>query len=74
MNNPYAPPQSEPYYQGPADGKTVRSVGFVILIGLIVPGLPSLLMGRTVPGLALLLAVPFAFALFGPIWGLYLFA
>jgi hypothetical protein len=64
---PSPPPQVKPW---PA---TV-----IWLVGLFVPGLPSLLMRRSVAGFVrfafLILLVPFAFAFFGPFWDLVLFA
>lgn len=46
----------------------------VVLLGLCVPGLPALIMKRPISGVAMLLAIPAAFAFFGPVWGEYLFA
>ncbi|MCG8649076.1 MAG: hypothetical protein MI861_04550 [Pirellulales bacterium] len=54
------------------------SVLQVVLLGLLIPGLPSALIGRSAAGmlkfLTLSLTIPFAFVVFGPLWGEVMFA
>lgn len=45
----------------------------VTIVGLVVSGLPAILMRRRLVGICLLLVIPISFMFFGPIWGLVLF-
>ena len=75
--NPYESPRSDGELVSSFDAPDLEprryGVGFVLFIGVIVPGLPSMLMNRRGVGIALILVIPLAYVFFGPIWGLFLF-
>jgi hypothetical protein len=77
--NPYEPPRAPGIAppEEPARGR-IWPVWLVIATALVLPGLPSLAMlgwrRRGLVFLVLVLVVPAAFAFFGPIWDLILFA
>ena len=73
--NPYAPSIVDDAKVMALDNRRPRRLGvaFIVLLGLLLPGLPSIMLGRRVPGLLLLLTIPASFVFFGPIWGAYLF-
>lgn len=73
MVNPYAPPIAAPAAHRVGPTSSVPSVLMVTIVGLVVPGLPTILMRRRLVGICLLLAIPLSFMFFGPIWGLVLF-
>jgi hypothetical protein len=74
--NPYSPPISASAVsrQDKRVEATVPSMLLVTAAGVVVPGLPALLMRRRISGTFLLLAIPVSFLFFGPLWGLVLFA
>jgi hypothetical protein len=79
MINPYAPPGTQAdSHQSVKSLRKPWSDFAILVLGVLVPGLPSLMMRRSVAGmvrfLILLLIIPASFALFGPFWGEVLFA
>lgn len=75
MLNPYSPPRTDPAAEPVLEEQhdQVMLASTVITLGLVVPGLPSILMKRQWTGLLILISIPAAFAFFGPIWGEYIF-
>ncbi len=79
MINPYAPPSTQTdSLQLASSLPKPWSSAAIVVVGVLVPGLPSLMMRRSVAGLCrflvLLLLIPVGFAFFGPFWGEILFA
>ena len=71
--NPYSPPLTASAAQGVRPTASVPSVLMVMVVGLVVPGLPSILMHQRILGVCLMLAIPTSFLFFGPIWGVVFF-
>ena len=79
MINPYSPPSAQTDSLQLASSLPMPwSTAAIVVVGVLVPGLPSLMMRRSAAGIArffvLLLQIPVGFAFFGPIWGEILFA
>ena len=80
MVNPYKSstlPSESATIRAPLQG-TRYSVAIVIVLGLLLPGLPTLLMRRNRSGnawcIGLVAIVPISFVFFGPFWDAVLFA
>lgn len=78
MDNPYEAPRAlEPVRVRKAPRVSVWSVPATVVCGLILPGVPSVLMRRSVSasicGGLIFLAIPVSFGFFGPFWGMVLF-
>mgnify|MGYP001821825083 CR=1 FL=1 len=72
--NPYSPPEQDVLVELPSRSAAwTLSVGATVTLGFLAPGVPLMMMKRWLAGLAWLLAIPVAFAFFGPFWGLILF-
>lgn len=83
MVNPYQSPSCETSNDGKllVDENASHAgwnLALIFIIGLAVPGLPSMLIRRDRVGLARMLvlavSVPIGFIFFGPVWGEWLFA
>ena len=79
MINPYEPPVTESEWTSMATvTRKPLDARMVVVAGLLIPGLPSLLMRRSSRGIfyfvMLLLTIPLALLFFGPFWDLVLFA
>lgn len=79
MINPYEPPRTPSRYiaSNPPTSRRPLPAIAVWLLGLIVPGSPSLFMRPSAAGIVrfivLAAAIPLAFVFFGPVWDLILF-
>ncbi len=75
VNNPYAPPSTYSRSHRPLDASRSRPLSkfLIVFLGIVLPGLPAILMNRRVSGIALLVAIPASLGFFGPCWDLYLF-
>ena len=73
--NPYHPPNETRLSDSDKnDSRKVHQVSLILLLGFLLPGVPSMMHKRWMEGVAIFAAIPIAFVFFGPIWGIFLFA
>lgn len=73
MSNPYDPPSGSADAELAGRANARWSAAAIVVVGILLPGWPSYQMRRSLLGGALLLSIPVAFVVFGPVWDVLLF-